>query len=188
MLLYVKLLKLDLPIVESGAEHDYFSRAIAPGRIAQFNPNRGGCAHEIVRIAAKGDFARVERAPQLVGETDCLRGLRKRDVAGRASKVPNGMPQPPFVGKTGANFAAECIEVELKIGALFAEMGKIDGGRLQIQPASERDAAEREPVILPFGRTAQVRESLVNQRRGDCDLAGSETARLDFAPGKGSVT
>ena len=66
MLFYVKLLKLDLPIVKSGAEHDHFRSTIAPGRVAQFNPNGGGGAREIVRITAESEFARVERAAQLV--------------------------------------------------------------------------------------------------------------------------
>src|SRR4051794_33229990 len=86
----------------------------------------------------------------------------------------------PFIGNARANLAAENIEIELEIGALFIEPGQVDDDGLKIEAGGKIHPADSETIFLPFSRAAQLRKCLSKHGRRDRGFAGGETAGFNL--------
>ena len=88
-LLDVKLLKLDLPIVKNGAEHEHVRGAIVPAQTVEFGPDRSRAAHRIARVAPECEIARAKRTAEAIGEAERFGGLSERDTGRSSGDIPN---------------------------------------------------------------------------------------------------
>src|SRR5438034_35447 len=149
-------LHLSIAVVKSSAEHDRFGRAIAPTEPGQFRPERCRSAARVGQISTKGEIAGVEQAVDSIGESECFRGLCERNIRGRTGKLPVRALRTPLMRYLCANFSAKRVGIKFQPNALFTKMRQVGCDGLKIETTGERQAGERQAIILPIGRPAQI--------------------------------
>src|SRR5919106_5252696 len=67
---YIKLLELDLPVVEHGSEGNRFGSTIAPGEGGQFSPERSNDVGRLGQVATESEITGVKQPIDAISESD----------------------------------------------------------------------------------------------------------------------
>src|SRR4029450_6565872 len=67
---YVKLLELDLPVVEHGSERNRFGCTIPPGERRQFSPERSNYVGRLGQVPTQSEVAGVKQSIDAISESD----------------------------------------------------------------------------------------------------------------------
>jgi hypothetical protein len=184
----IKLLKLNLAVVNRRAEHDGFGCAIAPGRPGQFTPDRRSYAVRLSEVSTKSEVGGVKQALNAISEPECVRSLRQRNVAGAPRDLPVGMFRTPLVRNISADFSSESINLELQPHTLLALARQVRCGGLKVETTAQSETGERQMIAFPVSGTAQLRKSLAQPRRRNHDLGSAKPASLGLTRGQNAVS
>ena len=152
----VKLLKLNLAVVNRRPEHDCFGCAIAPGKSGQLAPERCSHAIRLGEISTKSEVGGVKQTINAIGEPECIRCLPQRNVAGAACNLPVGMLRTPFIRDIASDFPSENVNFELQPHTLLAEAREVRCGGLKVEATAQSESAERQTIGFPVSCTAQL--------------------------------
>src|SRR5205807_39098 len=150
-------------------------------------PERRRGFAQVRRFATESEFAGVERAARAIRPVERVGHLREGNFRRGAGSVPGAFIPALVAGKTGADFPAERIETHFETDPAFADPGKIDADRVEIETAHERERADGEPAFLPRSRAAQIGKTFLQPGRRNRNLACAANAGLDLRAGDDAI-
>ncbi len=87
----------------------------------------------------------------------------------------------------GAEFSSKRVQGHLQAEPALADVGEVDGDRIEVEAAGESERADGKPFLLPRSRAAELRKTFAKPGRFDRDVARAENARFDLGAGKHAV-